>query len=250
MSFDEAFVRAERSAWLRNRFGSVLDPALPAEVEPFSFVPLDGLREVAAALEVGQGDTLVDLACGRGGPGMWLARETGAAVVGVDGSAVAVAQAEARADLFGVAGRSRFTVGDLAGTGLPDRCADAVVCIDAFQFAADPVACGREVLRLLHPGRRFVLTTWEPLQRDDSELPDRFRHLDVARALTAAGFTAVEVRERPAWDPARRAVYQAALAAGDPGEDDGLAMLQEEARVASARTGRLRRMLATARRSS
>jgi len=248
MSFDEAFARVERSPWLRTRFGAALDPELPAVLEPFSFVPLDGLRELAAALAIRQGETLVDLACGRGGPGLWLAQETGAALIGVDGSAVAVAQAEARAHLFGVEGRSRFTVGDFAGTGLPDGCADGVVCVDSFQFAGDHVAAGREVLRLLRSGRRFVLTNWEPRQPGDAELPDRFRDLDVARALSAAGFVDVEVDERPTWETGHRAAYEAALAAGDPGDDEGLAMFQEEARGGLDRSARLRRVLVIARR--
>jgi SAM-dependent methyltransferase len=248
MSFDEGFARVEQSIWLRTRFGLILDRELPVEVEPFSFVPLDGLREVAAALELCQGEMLVDLACGRGGPGMWLAQKAGAALTGVDGSAVAVAQAKARASLFDLEGLARFVVGDLADTGLPEACADGVVCIDAFQFAADPVLCGREVLRVLRSGRRFVLTTWEPRRLGDTDLPDRFRNLDLAQALTAAGFAAAQVRERPAWEPGRRAVYEAALAAGDPGDDEGLAMLQDEAKAGAAMSARLRRVLAIAQR--
>jgi SAM-dependent methyltransferase len=187
MSFDEAFARVERSPWLRTWFGPTLDRDLPAEVEPFSFVPLAGLREVATALRIRPGQTLVDLACGRGGPGMWLAQETGAVLTGVDGSAVAVARADARAGLFGLIGRARFVVGDLARTGLPDAHADGVVCIDSFQFAPDPIAAAREVRRLLRPGGRCVLTTWEPRQLGDVELPERFRNLDLAQVLTAAG---------------------------------------------------------------
>jgi SAM-dependent methyltransferase len=248
VSWDDGFALVERSTWLRTRFGSTLDGELPAEVEPFSFVPLDGLREVSVMVELGQGETLVDLACGRGGPGMWLAREAGAALTGVDGSAVAVAQAAARSGLFGLDGRSRFVVGDLADTGLPDAYANGVVCIDAFQFAADPVSCAREVLRVLRSGRRFVLTTWEPRRLGDAELPDRFRNLDVAQALTAAGFTGVEVRERPVWESGHRAAYEAALAAGDPNGDEGLAMLQEEAQASLPRSARLRRVLAIGRR--
>jgi hypothetical protein len=57
---------------------------------------------------------LVDLACGRGGPGLWLARAAGAALTGVDFSAVAVAQAAGRAALFGMAANTEFVVGDPA----------------------------------------------------------------------------------------------------------------------------------------
>jgi hypothetical protein len=82
----------------------------------------------------------------------------------------------------------------------------------------------------------------------DAELPDRFRTLDVAHALTVAGFTAVDVRERPAWESGHRATYEAALAAGDPGDDEGLAMFQQEAQANLPRITRLKRILAVARR--
>jgi SAM-dependent methyltransferase len=248
MSFDDTFARVQRSDWLRTRFGSLVDEELPAEVEPFSFVPLAGLRELASALDLRADEMLVDLGCGRGGPGMWLARTTGAVLTGVDGSAVAVAQAAERAGRFGLAERSRFVVGDLAETGLPDGCADGVVCVDAFMFAEDVGACAREVHRLLRPGRRFVLTTWLPVRRGDPGLPDRYRDLDVARTLTTAGFTGVDVRERPAWEAGHHAVYEAALNAGDPGADEGLAMIQEAAPELLSWIDRLVRVMAVARR--
>jgi SAM-dependent methyltransferase len=248
MSFDEGFARVERSAWLRTTFGAVLDPDLPPEVEPFSFVPLDGLREVADALRLDPGEALVDLACGRGGPGMWVARATSAVLTGVDGSAVGVAQAAARAGLFGLEETARFLVGDLAATGLPDASADAVMSVDAIQFAPDPVACAREVLRILRPGRWCALTNWEPHCPGDPQVPERFRDLRLARVLASAGFDAVEVRERPAWELRTDAVFEAALAAGDPGDDEGLAMFQEEARTRGTFGGRCRRVLAVARR--
>jgi SAM-dependent methyltransferase len=248
MSFDDAFRSYEKSPWLLTRFGSLLDPDLPAEVEPFSFVLLEALRELAAALAVGPGDALVDLACGRAGPGMWLARETGATLTGVDGSPVAVAQAGARSGRFGLEGRARFVVGDLAGTGLADAGADGVVCVDAFQFAPDPVAAAVEVLRILRPGGRFALTNWEPLRPDDPDVPERLRHADFAKTLAAAGFVGTSVRVRPAWEEHRRRVYEAALAAGDPVEDSGLALIQQEARVALPEMHRVRRVLVVARR--
>jgi SAM-dependent methyltransferase len=248
MSFDDTFARVERSDWLRSQFGSLVDEELPAEVEPFSFVPLAGMRELATALALSADEELVDLGCGRGGPGMWLARNTGAVLTGVDGSAVAVTQAANRAGQFGLAERSHFVVGDLADTGLPAASADGVVCIDAFMFAADVVACAREVHRLLRPGRRFVLTTWLPCQPGDPALPDRYRDLDVAHALTTAGFTAVDVRQRPAWEAGHHAVYEAALNAGDPGGDEGLAMIQQAAPDLLSWIDRLIRIMAVARR--
>ena len=134
------------------------------------------------ALDLSPGQALVDLGCGRGGPGLWLAREAGAWLTGVDFSPVAVSQAAHRAALFGLAGRARFVVGDLARTGLPDDSADAAVSVDAFHFAADPAAAAREVLRVLRPGRRLVLTGWQPKVPGDPRLPYGSSHAGTVSA--------------------------------------------------------------------
>ena len=110
--FDQGFSAAGTSAGLR-RVWELAAPDLPPEVQPFSFVSAALLRHVARALRLSPGQTLADLGCGRGGPGLWLARETGVSLVGVDFSPVAIDQATRRAALFGVTAKARFVVGDL-----------------------------------------------------------------------------------------------------------------------------------------
>ncbi len=144
--FDEAFSAAAASPGIR-RVWELAAPDLPPQVEPFSFVSVGLLRQVAQALSLSPGQTLVDLGCGRGGPGLWLAREADVSLVGVDFSAVGVDQAAHRATLFGLAGRARFVVGDLTRTGLPAASADAAVSIDAFHFATDAAAAAGEARR-------------------------------------------------------------------------------------------------------
>ena len=159
--FDAAFSTSAspgiRRVWER------AEPGLSAEVEPFSFVSAGLLRHVLQAADLRPGQTLADLGCGRGGPGLWLAREADASLIRVDFSPVAVEQAADRAALFGLAGRARFVVGDLTRTGLPAAAADAATSIDAFHFAADPAAAAAEARRILRPGRRLVLTQRLPL---------------------------------------------------------------------------------------
>jgi len=157
--FDEVFSAAAASPGIR-RVWELAAPDLPPQIEPFSFVSAGLLRHVAQALDLSPGQTLVDLGCGRGGPGMWLARQADVSLVGVDFSPVGVDQAAHRAALFGLAGRTRFVVGDLTHTGLRQASADAAVSIDAFHFASDPAAAAGEARRVLRPGRRLVLTTW------------------------------------------------------------------------------------------
>jgi SAM-dependent methyltransferase len=139
--FDEGFAAIAASPGIR-RVWKAVDPNLPPEVEPFSFVSVVLLRHVANALALSLGETLVDLGCGRGGPGLWLAQSQGVSLIGVDFSVVAVEQATDRAALFGLADAARFVVGDLAATGLPDAAADAVVSIDAMHLAVDLTAAG------------------------------------------------------------------------------------------------------------
>ena len=90
-----------------------------------------------------------------------------------------------------------------------------------------------------------MLTNWEPLQWDDQRLPARLRRVDLVAGLTAAGFEAVEVRDRPGWRASERAMWQEA-AALDPGDDPALRSFHDEG-VRSLETFELvRRVMTTA----
>ncbi|MGH3669748.1 MAG: class I SAM-dependent methyltransferase [Pseudonocardiaceae bacterium] len=206
--FDEGYRRWGASEVHAELFGEGL--GLPAAVQPFSFVPVGGLREVATLVATSAGQTLVDLGCGRGGPGLWLAARTGARLIGVDISAVAIADARRRRALFNDVTAAEFRVGDAAATGLPAGCADAVVTIDVLQLLDEPVALLREVARLLRPGGRLVVTTWE----GRGEAPPRF-----PRSLPAlfehAGLRVDVHAERPDWLRRQLRIYQRAVDGAD-----------------------------------
>jgi 2-polyprenyl-3-methyl-5-hydroxy-6-metoxy-1,4-benzoquinol methylase len=68
----------------------------PVEADPRSYVTLSELHRIAFELRVGPGQSIVDLGCGHGGPGLWVARETGATLVGIDQSRRAIALAPER----------------------------------------------------------------------------------------------------------------------------------------------------------
>jgi SAM-dependent methyltransferase len=242
--FDSEFASVGGSPGLR-RVWQQAAPDLPPEIEPYSFVSVALLGHVADALALSPGKTLVDLGCGRGGPSLWLAQARSAILIGVDFSAIAVQQAADRAALFGLANQARFVVGDLAGTGLAAGVADAVVSIDALHFAADPTAAAREARRLLRPGGRLVLTGWQPRSPVGARLPSRMR-IDWTQTLGSAGFAEVRVEARPVWHDLFTRVFEVALELGDPGEDVGLASLQEEARQALPQADLVDRVVAAA----
>jgi hypothetical protein len=91
--WDQWFADIDTSELRQRLFTESL--GLPPEVGPSNMVPLAGLHEITAALALSPDGVLADLACGRGGPGMWLAREVGARLLGVDVSAEAVIEEHA-----------------------------------------------------------------------------------------------------------------------------------------------------------
>jgi SAM-dependent methyltransferase len=216
---------------------------LPQHLLSTSLLGWAGIAEAVEALGLAPGDTVVDLACGRGGYGLEIAARTGARLVGVDFSAEAVRQAREQARRLGRV--ADFRIGDLAATGLAAHTAGAVLCVDAIQFAEQQDAVYRELRRILAPGGRVVLTCWEPLDRDDGRVLNRLRRVDLSAGLTAAGFGGIEVRERPGWRAHERAMWQEAIAL-DPGGDPALQSFHDEA-VRSLETFHLiRRVMATA----
>ena len=197
---------------------------LQAHFMSSSLLSWDGLAEVVEALGVRPGERLLDLACGRGAYGLEMAARTGAKLIGVDFSREAIAQAAEFARQVG--SDAEFRVGDLADTGLPSASVDAVVCVDAIQFKPD-VASFREIHRVLVPGGRVVLTTWEAIDRSDERVMERIRAVDTRSGLEEAGFADIDVRDRPEWRAAERALWEEA-ASLDPGDDPALKSFHDE----------------------
>ena len=90
-----------------------------------------------------------------------------------------------------------------------------------------------------------MLTCWEPVSRDEDRVSARLRRTGLAAGLAAAGFAAVQVRERPDWRARERAMWDEA-AALDPGDDPALRSFHDEGVRAVAGFSLLRRVLATA----
>jgi SAM-dependent methyltransferase len=207
-------------------------------------VPVEAIPELAEELRLRPGSTLLDLACGRGAYGLLIAKQAGTALIGVDFSAQAITEAGEQAVRLGV-NNARFLTGELTATGLPDASVDAVLCTDAIQFPEEPAVAYDEIRRVLKPGGRVALTCWEPFDRADERLSDRLRRVDLAAGLHLAGFTDVEVRDRPSWLARERALWEEA-AALDPGDDPALRSIHDEG-VRSLQWGPLlRRVLAVA----
>ncbi|SDG56533.1 Methyltransferase domain-containing protein [Lentzea fradiae] len=235
--FDRWYADREASSSADRMMRRVL--RLPEGVDSTGMLGGDGLDEVVGLLALRPGQVLLDLACGRGGYGLEIARRTGCGLIGVDFSAVAIAQARERAP------EARFEVGTLTATGLPGASVDAVLVADSLQFADPKVAALRECLRVLVPGGRLVVTCWQPRVPGDKSASRLMWDLDLARQLPEAGFADAVVRDRPQWLDLEKRVWEEVLAA-DASGDPALESLRREARLVLPRFGKRRRVLATA----
>ena len=84
--YNELF-KWDKGEFLRDIWREVFGDEYPEEVDHDSPVTITDLKNISRYLNVKPGETFIDLGCGRGGPGMWVAREIGANYVGFDLSA-------------------------------------------------------------------------------------------------------------------------------------------------------------------
>jgi SAM-dependent methyltransferase len=231
--YEDMAVSPARDAFVARAMG------FPPESPFAGVVPWQGIAEMVGELRLPRDGLLCDIACGRGGYGIEVARRTGTRLIGVDFSASALQQARRLA-----AGRAEFRVGTLLATGLPTGAADGLICVDAVQFAEPPLAALAEFRRLLTSGGRLAVTCWEAADPADERVPARIRAVDLRRDLPEAGFVDVRVDEMPVWREAERTLWEQAVAVADP--DAAVSSLQAEGRSSLAAFDALRRVFATA----
>jgi 2-polyprenyl-3-methyl-5-hydroxy-6-metoxy-1,4-benzoquinol methylase len=112
-----------------------------------------------AWLELAPGQTLLDVACGAGGPALRIAVRTGCSVAGIDIHEQAVKTARVLAAEHGLAERADFRAADASvALPFPDASFDAITCIDAINHFPDRPQLIAEWVRLLKPGGRVLFT--------------------------------------------------------------------------------------------
>ncbi|MCZ0999680.1 class I SAM-dependent methyltransferase [Streptomyces mirabilis] len=220
----------------------LVDPDLPPDLDLFSFLCSDLLHHIAHQLDLRPQQTLADLGCGRGGPGLWLASRAHAALIGIDFSQVAIAQARHRAAPHGSTRPSPWPTSP-ASPDRPMRRPGPV----AGRPAVRPRPRRRRPPGPAHPQARRPPGAHRlaPAHPGDERLPPRHRHADWTRVLHTAGFTDVHCASTPAWDDVYQGIYRTALTLhAEPGS--ALTGLQGEARRRPPTAHLLRRVAVTA----
>jgi arsenite methyltransferase len=111
-----------------------------------------------AALDVGQGATIVDVGSGPGTSALQAAHEAGCDVVGIDLAPECVAAARGAAVEAGLADRVRFVIGDADDLHFPDESFDGAICECSLCLFPDKPRAAAELARVLRPGARLALS--------------------------------------------------------------------------------------------
>ena len=228
-SWDAFYAEAQVAEFRRRLYLETFGEEYPADEATDGYITRSELREMVGALHVGPGQKIADLGCGRGGPGQWIAGVTGAALVGIDFSTVALEQARGRGRRLGIT--SSYRSGSFDATGLDPASVDGALSIDVIWAIPDKRAGFAETARILRPGARFVFTDWE---RDLSPPGYPAPVSDHRPLLEATGF---EVERRQLWphaDAMRRAFYEKMLAQ----QDELMRVLDEKTAESNLREAR------------
>ena len=196
--------------WARH----AVDGDSAAGFEHLNFAKLVELERLRDSLDVRAEDRIVDLACGAGGPGAWVAHETSARLVGIDLSRVGLRLAAKRAEAHHIS-HAAFIVGSVDHMPLRDGSAVGVMSLDSLQYVPDKRTTLFEVARILDRRGRFAFTAFEVDAARVAGVPvlgiDPVS--DYSALLRDVGFAVEIYEETPGWHDRLVAAYSAVIAA-------------------------------------
>lgn len=131
-----------------------------ADVRPNAFYPQSVLDHIVTASEDDIAwQKLLDIGCGHGTTGLYLAQHMKMQLLGIDISPVSIELAKQNAS--NRKANAQFWVADASSTELQDQACAVVTCFDVLLYMPNQVAVVKEIHRILKPGGLFAFTTWE-----------------------------------------------------------------------------------------
>lgn len=173
------------------------------DVDPCGFTTKTDLENLKKCLKLEKDELLADLACGRGGNGLYIARELAVRLKGLDLSEKAVVIARKRIDEFNLQGRAEFVSGDMRELPYENNKFDAAMCVDTLYMVPDKQAALTEVARVLKSNRVFAVLTWE------MHIP--FAVKDYRPLFEECGLQVDSYDEVPGWYERQKGIFEGFL---------------------------------------
>ena len=201
--YSPLFKLAEQNPLLNTIWRDVYQDDFPELLETFGFVTNTDLQLICELINLQPNHTLLDIGCGKGGPGLFVADQTNANLIGMDIDEGAITLAKALQQRLklnpGLHPPANFKLGSFTETALAAASVDAIMSIDALILVPNKQQAIDEMARVLKPGGRFIFTTW-----------DRPEH-DLDAMLKRSGFKLICHHQTPDWKTRQIAVYQSIL---------------------------------------
>jgi sterol 24-C-methyltransferase len=187
-----------------------------AAAEPFHQAIARHEHYLAYMMGLKEGQRVLDVGCGVGGPAREMVKFTGANVVGLNNNDYQIERATRYATKQGVSDKLSFTKGDFMQMSFPPNSFDAVYAIEATVHAPSLEGVYSQIYRVLKPGGTFGVYEWLMTDKYDNDNPhhrevrlgieqgdgiSNMVKIDVAlAAIKAAGFELVhneDLADRP-----------------------------------------------------
>jgi tocopherol O-methyltransferase len=133
-------------------------------------------------------DRVLDIGCGVGGSALWLGRNIGCEVVGIDINHDFINVAQSEAKKRNLSRQVSFREMDFCRTSFNEKAFDVIWAIESSCHAADKMAFLREMGRILRPGGRIVIADGYKTA-ESSEFGDYLSGWAVPGIPTIAEFT-------------------------------------------------------------
>lgn len=140
-------------------YSEIRREAFGEDIGQNSWLTASELAAFLSWLNLSSGQTILDVACGSGGPALRMAASTGCSVVGIDFHELAISTAKLIASRRKPKDRAEFHLLDATqALPFPDASFDAIICIDAINHFPNRRSVIAEWTRLLKPRGRLLFT--------------------------------------------------------------------------------------------
>ncbi|MBL0017912.1 MAG: class I SAM-dependent methyltransferase [Bacteroidetes bacterium] len=188
-----------RSRWMEKVWSEAFGAEYPAGLDYYGYVTRHDLRVFAERLQLTEGSEILDIGCGKGGPGLWLAKELNLKLTGIDIISEAVDHANQFKESFDLQYPANFMVGEFYKIPLPDQSMDAVISFDSLWAAPNKVQALFEVKRVMKPGAKFLFTYWDLLS------------IEAIPYFEMTGLKFIHREDTPDWKAYQNRVYEGIL---------------------------------------